>query len=176
LSSCRRYHLLAPSLRHLTLPGFCGGSTEVGAGSTAAVGLRRTEVGDDLPANWRGLEFRNWGLVELQNCKLSIRGLSAVVGTYLWVMGFWGYCDSWGCWVSGGSGFCEIRLHLGGRPHRTIWVSIPSLFPGKLHLEKNKIFLCTRFPPHGEVGDIRIWGGGGGALQGLLSNLSSPIF
>jgi hypothetical protein len=40
--------------------------------------------------------------------------------------------------------------------------------------EKKGIFLCARFPPCGEAGDIRIWGGG--ALQGLLSNLSSPIF
>jgi hypothetical protein len=112
----------------------------VGAGSTVAVGLRRTEVGDGVPANWRGLEFQNWGLVELRNCKLSIRGLPAVVGTYLgfWgagvtaitgvlgllrLLGCWGYCDYWGCWVSGGFGFCEIRLHPGGgRPHRIIWV------------------------------------------------------
>jgi hypothetical protein len=53
-------------------------------GSTAAAGRRWREVG--LPANWRGLEFRNWGLVELRNCELSIRGLPGVIGTYL---GFW---------------------------------------------------------------------------------------
>jgi hypothetical protein len=25
--------------------------------------------------------------------------------------------------------------------------------------EKKRIFLCTRFPPHGEAGDVKIWGG-----------------
>jgi hypothetical protein len=39
----------------------------VGAGSTAATGLRRTKVGDSLPANWGGLKLRTWGLVELQS-------------------------------------------------------------------------------------------------------------
>jgi hypothetical protein len=53
----------------------------VGAGSTAAIGLRRTEVGAGLPAKWRGLEFRNWGLVELRNCELSNRRLPGVAGT-----------------------------------------------------------------------------------------------
>jgi hypothetical protein len=52
----------------------------VGAGSTAAIGLRRTEVGAGLPAKWRGLEFRNWGLVELRNCELSNRRLPGVLG------------------------------------------------------------------------------------------------
>jgi hypothetical protein len=33
----------------------------VGAGSIAAMDLRRTEVGDGLPASWRGLELRTWG-------------------------------------------------------------------------------------------------------------------
>jgi hypothetical protein len=53
-------------------------------------------VGDDLPAKWHGLEFRNWGLVELRNYELSIRGLP--VGTYL------GFCGSavQGCWVTAG--------------------------------------------------------------------------
>jgi hypothetical protein len=67
LSSCRRHHLLPPLLRHLSLPGVLRSSTEVGAGSTAATGLRRTKVGDGLPANWGGLKLRTWGLVELQS-------------------------------------------------------------------------------------------------------------
>jgi hypothetical protein len=103
----------------------------VGAGSTAATGLRRTEVGDGLLANWRGLEFQNWGLVEMRNCELSNRGLLGVVGTYL---GFWGAGVTA---IPRVVGFYEIRLHPqlhegGGGvytprptvplPHRTIWV------------------------------------------------------
>jgi hypothetical protein len=92
-------------------------------------------VGDGLPAKWRGLEFRNWGLVvELRNYELSIHGLP--VGTYL---GFWGSAVQ-GCWITAGVlgyywagvlGLCDsAKFDWGGyiprptvpRPHRTIWV------------------------------------------------------
>jgi hypothetical protein len=110
-----------------------GGSTEVGADSTTAAGIRRMEMGDGLPANWRGLEFRNWGLMELRNCELSIRGLPGVVGTYL---GFWGVgvtaipgvvgflvaLDSVNSFAPAAPQGVYTPRPTVPRPHRTIWV------------------------------------------------------
>jgi hypothetical protein len=179
-------------------------------------------VGDGLSAKWRRLEFRNWGLVELRNYELSIRGLP--VGTYLGfcgfavqgaglLLGFWGsvvhvgvlgycwagvlgYCDSakFDCTRSSTRGLypttraavpassqpvlttlhipCTHHLHSSQpcthRPH----CSQPSDFLiaaptnsvraagiGAAGKEKKRIFLCTRFPPRGEAGDVKIWGG-----------------
>jgi hypothetical protein len=139
----------------------------VGAGSTAAAGLRRTEVGDGLPANWRGLEFRNWGLVELRNCKLSIRGLPAVVGTYL---GFWGAGVTA---IPGVVGFLValdsakfVCTRGGADPTESYGFKPHHLFPVSSIWKKKRIFLCARFPPCGEAGDVRIW-------EGVLSKASS---
>jgi hypothetical protein len=79
-------------------------------------------VGDGLPAKWHGLEFRNWGLVELRNYELSIRGLpvetylgfwgSAVQGCWVTagVLGFWVTAGVLGFWVTAGLGFCVTAI------------------------------------------------------------------
>jgi hypothetical protein len=81
---------------------------EVGAGSTAAAGLRRTEVGDGLPTNWGGLDLRIWGWAGAANLGwagvvnfklggvakfLSIRGLPGVVVNCDLVLANWGSSD-----------------------------------------------------------------------------------
>jgi hypothetical protein len=96
LSSCRRHHL-----RHLTLPGFCGGFY-CGFRSEADGGYGGFYYGLPAKLGLGGVgAWWSWGLVELR-----LGGVAADLGlrTYLGLLDFWGVgvpCGFWGCafWV-----------------------------------------------------------------------------